>query len=194
MTRIAIALTEDFADWECALLMAVARSYLGVEIRTASPDGRPVTSMGGLKITPDLAHDAVDAETFDALIIPGGLSWEKGTAPDFGAKVREFHGSGKVVGGICAAASALAATGILNDVAHTGNRLASHQKYPAYQGAALYHDQPQAVSDGKVITAPGNSPITFTMEILKALDLWSSEAEDEIAAFANEHLPHGAVG
>lgn len=194
MTRIAIALTEDFADWECALLMAVARSYLGVEIRTASPDGRPVTSMGGLKVTPDLGYDAIDAETFDALIIPGGLSWEKGTAPDFTAKAREFHGAGKVLGGICAAASALAATGILNNVAHTGNRLASHQKYPAYQGAALYRDQPQAVSEGKVITAPGNSPITFTMEILKALGLWSSEAEDEIAVFANEHLPHGAVG
>jgi putative intracellular protease/amidase len=194
MTRIAIALTEDFADWECALLMAVARSYLGVEIRTASPDGRPVTSMGGLKVTPDLAYDAVDAETFDALIIPGGLSWENDTAPDFTAKVVEFHGAGKVVGGICAAASALAATGVLNDVAHTGNRLASHQKYPGYRGGALYRDQPQAVSDGKVITAPGNSPVTFTMEILKALDLWSTEAEDEIAVFANEHLPHGAVG
>ena len=38
MTRIAIALTPDFADWECALLMAVARSYLGVEILTASPE------------------------------------------------------------------------------------------------------------------------------------------------------------
>lgn len=33
MTRIAIALAQDFADWEPALLAAAARSYLGVEDR-----------------------------------------------------------------------------------------------------------------------------------------------------------------
>jgi putative intracellular protease/amidase len=193
MTRLAIALTEDFADWECALLMAVARSYLGAEVMTASPDGHPVTSMGGLKVSPDMSYGAIEAAAFDALLIPGGLSWEKGTAPDFTALARAFHGADKVVAGICAAASALAATGILNHVAHTGNRLSSHQNHAAYQGAAHYRDQPQAVSDGKVITAPGSSPVTFTIEILKALDLWTPEAEDEIEVFADEHLPRRAI-
>lgn len=187
MLRIAIALAEDFADWECALLMAVARSYLGVEILTATPDGQPVTSMGGLKVAPDLAYAALVPERYDALVIPGGLGWEKGHAFDYGPMARDFHAAGKVVAGICAAASALASTGILDSVAHTGNALASHQKYPAYRGEALYRDQPQAVSDGKIVTAPGSAPITFTKEILKALDLWTPEAESEIRAFSREH-------
>ena len=76
MTRIAIALAQDFADWEPALLAAAARSYLGVEIVYATPDGRPVTSMGGLKVTPDTSYDALDAVDIDALVIPGGLSWD----------------------------------------------------------------------------------------------------------------------
>ena len=46
MTRIAIALTPHFADWDCALLMAVARSYLDVDVVTASPDRDAVVSMG----------------------------------------------------------------------------------------------------------------------------------------------------
>lgn len=187
MTRIAIALTPHFADWECALLMAVARGYLGADVVTASPDGDAVVSMGGLKVMPDLAYDVLDPAVFDALVIPGGLAWESGEAPDFTPYVQSFHSHGKVVAGICAAASALAATGVLNAVAHTGNRLASHKQYPAYLGDALYRDQPQAVSDGRVITAPGNSPVTFTMEILKALDLWGPQAEAEIKAFSGEH-------
>lgn len=189
MTRIAIALTPAFADWECALLMAVARSYLGVEIMTASPDGKPVTSMGGLKVTPDIAYAELEPAAFDALIIPGGLSWGMGEAPDFSAPVLAFHGAGKVVAGICAAASALAATGVLNAVGHTGNSLASHSKYPGYSGQRLYRDQPQAVSHQGVVTAPGSAPVTFTMEILKALQLWTDEAEAELSAFAREHHP-----
>lgn len=91
MARIAIALTPDFADWECALLMAVARSYLGVEVVTASPDGGIVTSMGGFKVTPDISYAALDPADFNALVIPGGLSWEKGEAPDFNTHVHAFH-------------------------------------------------------------------------------------------------------
>ena len=187
MTRIAIALAEDYADWECALLMAVARSFLGVELVTASPDGSPVTSMGGLKVAPDLSFAAFEPAGFDALVIPGGMSWEKGTAPDLAPLVHAFRAQGKLIAGICAAASALAGTGILNDVSHTGNSLASHKAYPAYAGEAQYRDQPQAVSDHGIITAPGTSPYTFTVEILKALDLWTEEAEAELAGFAREH-------
>lgn len=188
MTRIAIALQNDFADWEPALLMAAARYYLDCDVVTASPDGAPVISMGGLKVTPDIGFDAIDADSFDALIIPGGYAWEKGVAYDFTALATAFRDKGKVLGGICAAASALAATGVLNDVAHTGNSLASHQRYPGYQGAEHYRDQAPAVREGGIVTAAGSSPDTFTIEVLKALNLYGPEAEAELSGFAAEHL------
>lgn len=187
MPRIVIALQNDYADWEPALLMAATRYWLDCEVVTASADGKPVTSMGGLKVTPDISFDAIDAERFDALIIPGGYAWEKGVAFDFTALATEFRDKGKVLGGICAAASALAATGVLDDVAHTGNALASHKRYPGYRGEARYLDQPQAARDGKIVTAAGAAPDTFTVEVLKALDLYEPEAEAELAAFAAEH-------
>ncbi len=187
MARIVIALQNDYADWEPALLMAATRYWLDCEVVTASPDGRPVVSMGGLKVTPDIGFDAIDAEEFDALIIPGGYAWEKGVAFDFTALATEFRDKGKVLGGICAAASALASTGVLDGVAHTGNSLASHQKYAGYRGEARYIDQPQAVGDRKIVTASGSAPDTFTIEVLKALDLYGPEAEAELAGFAAEH-------
>lgn len=186
MKRIAIALTADYADWECALLTATARSFLGVDVVTASPEGNMLVSMGGFKVVPDMAYAALHPEMFDALVIPGGLSWEKGTAPDLTDLIHRFRDTGKLVAGICAAASALAASGVLNAVRHTGNSLASHQAYPTYQGAALYVNQPQAVSDQGVVTAPGTSPFTFTREILRALDLMDEDAERELAGFARE--------
>lgn len=186
MARIAIALTQDYADWEIGLLTAVARSFLGAEIVTASPDGAPVTSMGGLRVTPDCAYGDLSPKDFDALVIPGGMSWEKGAAPDLAPLTAAFRGEQKLIAGICAASSALAATGLLNEVAHTGNALAAHKAYPAYCGEALYRDQPKAVSDQGVITAPGTSPFTFTVEILKALDVWTPEAEAEMAGFGAE--------
>lgn len=187
MTRIAIALSPEFADWEPALLTAAARGYLGVEVVTASPDGQPLISMGGLKVLPDTDFAALEPAAFDALVVPGGLAWEKGVAPDFGPLVRRFHEDGRLVAGICAAASMLAGTGLLDTVAHTGNGLASHQREPGYHGSAFYRDQPQAVRDGQVVTAPGTAPFSFAVEILKGLDLWSAEAEAELAGFAAEH-------
>ncbi|MGV2049653.1 type 1 glutamine amidotransferase family protein [Agrobacterium sp. 22-209-1] len=187
MTRIAIALAQDFADWEPALLTAAARSYLGVEIVHATPDGRPVTSMGGLKVTPDTSYDALDPVDIDALVIPGGLSWEKRTAVDLGGLVHRFRDRDRLVAGICAAASALGGTGVLNDVSHTGNSLASHKAYPAYRGEAHYRDQPKAVSDGGIVTAPGSAPVSFAVEILKHLGLFGPEAEAELQVFAAEH-------
>lgn len=188
MKRIAIALTNDFADWECALVSAAARSYLGARITTASPDGKPVTSMGGLTVLPDGSYEDLTPGEFDALLIPGGLSWEKGTAPDFSDMITRFKSAGKVVGGICAAASAVAGSGAVNTLRHTGNSLASHQNYPGYKGADLFQSQAAAVRDGGIVTAPGTAPVTFAMEILKALDLWVPEAEAEIAHFADEHF------
>lgn len=186
MARIAIALAEDYADWEIGLLMAVARSFLGATIVTATPDGAPVTSMGGLTVTPDCAYGDLQPKEFDALVIPGGMSWEKGTAPDLGPLTFAFRAEKKLIAGICAAASALAGTGLLDTVAHTGNALLAHKAQPGYQGEALYRDQPRAVSHQGVITAPGTSPFTFTVEILKALGLWTAEAEAEMAGFGGE--------
>lgn len=188
MKRIAIALTEDFADWECALVSAAARSYLGASVTTASTDGKPVTSMGGLTVLPDGAFADLDPERFDALLIPGGMSWEKGTAPDLSGLILAFKASGRVVGGICMAASAIAASGAVDALKHTGNSLATHQRQEGYAGEALYQNQAAAVSDGGIITAAGTAPVSFAEEVLKALDLWTADAEAELAPFAREHL------
>jgi len=55
MTKIVTILTEGFADWETGLLNGVARGFYGAQTLFATPGGKPVTSTGGMKVTPDAA-------------------------------------------------------------------------------------------------------------------------------------------
>ncbi len=53
--HIAILLPDRFADWETALLGAVARAFLGVRVRHVTRDGHLVESIAGLRVEPDTA-------------------------------------------------------------------------------------------------------------------------------------------
>ena len=90
--RLAIVLTEGFADWECALLMATARAELGVDLLVASPGGTVVTSMGGLHITPHLPAKALTPAEFDGLVLCGGTIWETGANPTKKRAIQKARG------------------------------------------------------------------------------------------------------
>ncbi len=194
MPALAIALTESFADWETALLAATARTELGFTLVTATPGGAPVTSMGGLRVTPDAAVESLDPARFDGLVICGGMIWASEAAPDFGGTIRAFAASGKLVAGICAATLAIARAGVLNGAAHTSNEPGLLEKAgSAYDGQARYRHTPAAVRDGMIVTAAGTAPVSFMAEILAALGCGNAELDEYVAMFAAEHAPPAAT-
>src|ERR1700712_1758437 len=82
MTRIVTLLTDGFADWETSLLNGAGRGFYKFDTAYAAPSGKPVISMGGMKVVPDMAIDAIDPKQFDALVICGGSGWNGSDAPD----------------------------------------------------------------------------------------------------------------
>lgn len=186
MTTIAVALTDRYADWEVALLMAEGRSFLGLDFVIATPAARPVSSMGGMTATPQAAIETLDPQAFDALVVCGGEIWQTEAAPDISETVRAFTESGKLVAGICAATLALARAGVLNDVAHTSNALDLLETAVAYRGRARYRNTAAAVRDANIITAAGTAPTTFTAEIFRALGHGSPELDGYVAQFGKE--------
>lgn len=186
--RLAIVLTEGYADWECGLLMATARHECGAKTVILTPGGADVTSLGGVSVkSAGRAEDAAP-DDFDVLVLCGGTIWQSGDVPDLSAAVARFVSAGKPVAGICDATLALGRLGLLDDRAHTGNyRGQLPEVVPAYRGAALYRDQPQAVSDDGVITASGAAPVSFAKEILAAIGLGSPELFDYLAMYGDEH-------
>ncbi|CAN7218693.1 MULTISPECIES: DJ-1/PfpI family protein [Ensifer] len=185
--RLAIVLHEGFADWECALLMATARAHLGVDIDVATLDGAAVTSMGGLDVSAHLSIDALDPAGFDGLVICGGAIWGTADAPDLSTTIRSFHRQERLVAAICGGVDALASSGILDATDHTGNSADSLASLRGYHGHGSYRDQPQALSHNRVVTAAGTAPVTFAVEIFRALGLGSPELDGYAALYGREH-------
>src|SRR5690554_8047140 len=125
MTRLAVILSEGFADWECAHLMAAGRAYFSFDVITATPGGAQVVSSGGLRVTPDVSVDALSPADVGALAICGGTIWQSPAAPDIGPLVHAFLDNGVLVGAICDGVLGLARTGALDGRQHTGNDLQS---------------------------------------------------------------------
>ncbi|MDN2671824.1 MULTISPECIES: type 1 glutamine amidotransferase family protein [unclassified Janthinobacterium] len=187
MTRAITILTENFADWETALINSTARLYYGFYTQFATPGGLPVTSSGGMLVTPQLALEEINLEELDLLMVCGGSHWQSGKAPDLGPLLRAARDKNVVLAGICDGTRVLAQAGVLDTVRHTSNS-ADNLAGTGYAGAALYQDVPWAVADQRIITAPGTAPVTFTREVLRALDI----ADDNLAAYLAMHgAEHG---
>lgn len=169
LSPVMIVVLDGFADWETPQIAGIGGGFYGLPVRYVTPGGGTVRSLGGLTVA-GLA-DAVPAPD-DIVVLCGGDAWTRADAPDLSAMLRDAHGRGKTVAGICAATLALARAGLLAGRAHTSNGLDFLRHYlPAYADAAHYRDQPQAVADGGIITAPGSAPITFAAEVLRAAGL-----------------------
>ena len=198
MTTIITILTEGYADWEIGLLAATARSFYGLEVRHASPGGGPVTSAGGLRITPDLAIEDIDPDSLDALIVCGGSAWRRADAPALSGLLKRAHAGGAVVGGICDGTRMLARAGLLDEVGHTSNSPETLLE-TGYAGRANYWDVPHAVSSERIVTAPGTAPTSFMAEIMEGLGLADLNLDFYLGLLAAEHsdrlpmTPRGAV-
>lgn len=182
---ILIILPDGFADWETPLIAAAAPEYCGVTVRHATPGGGDVRSIGGLTVSglPDIALDGDEV-----IVLCGGDLWAGDQSPDLSDLLRQAHANGQPVAGICAATLALARAGLLERVAHTSNSPEFVDHYlPAYRGRDRYVDQPRALADGGIITAPGTAPVSFATEVLRAAGVPETTLSQVIGMITAEH-------
>ncbi|OZD04917.1 thiamine biosynthesis protein ThiJ [Rhodococcus sp. 06-235-1A] len=179
MTTIALYATDTMADWEygyltAGLAMAREQDPDANRLIVASETGQAVTTMGGLRITPDVG--LADLPTLDALILPGADSWESGhdTVLKLAA---ELVAAGTPVAAICGATFGLARTGLLDDRPHTSNAAEFLTAATEYRGAEHYRDE-KAVSDGTVITAGGVNPLEFAKLVFERLNAFPQPVID----------------
>lgn len=183
-----LAVYDTLADWETGHATAhLARA--GYEIVTVGPTREPVTSIGGLRIQPDVTLDDVRPEDSSLLILPGADLWDAGDdlAP-FARAARAFLDAGTPVAAICGATAGLAREGLLDDRAHT-SAVPFYLAATGYKGAEHYVDADAVtdeVSDGVTVGAPGGrlvtagptEPVAFAREILRLLGVYEGEVLD----------------
>jgi hypothetical protein len=157
-----------YADWEPALAMALLQKHSDLDMRSFSVDGKPVRSMGGLNVSPEL--------------LPGGDCWEQDGNPKISPLIERFIEKNILVAAICGATLALARGGHFNKTNHTSNGLAYLKSRVApYQGEPFYQHQP-CVTDRQLITANGAAPIDFAMAIFKKLEMADRNTLENIEA------------
>lgn len=186
-SKVFTILIDGYADWECAMTVSAARTYYGFKTLVVTIDGKPVTSAGGLNVTPDMSINDINATKGDVILINGGSVWESDDAPDISALLIDAKAKGVTIGAICAATRTLARAGLLNDVKHTGNAKEQLEAMSGYKGAANYVDVPGAVSDQSIITAAGTAPVSFMKEVMEALGKGGDELNFYVGMFAAEH-------
>jgi putative intracellular protease/amidase len=171
-----LAVYDTLADWETGHATAhLART--GHEIRTVGPTTDPVTSIGGLRVLPDLALDDVRPEDSSLLILPGADLWD--TSDDlapFARKARAFLDAGVPVAAICGATAGLAREGLLDDRKHT-SAVSFYLAATGYRGGENYVEA-DAVTDGPLITAGPTEPVAFARETLRLLGAYDDELVD----------------
>ena len=179
---------DGMADWEAAFAVAGInnpqfQSQPGrYRVVTVGSTTNPVTSMGGMRILPDISVSEIEAHRAAMLILPGGDRWEVADCADILNVARIFRIRGVPVAAICGATRALARAGMLDDFHHTSNNR-EYLVATGYRGAAFYCDVP-AIADEGLITASGFASVEFAREIFRELGLYSRPSLDAWYALA----------
>ena len=175
-----ILIFDGFADWEPASALAELRRTFGFSVQTVGGTRNVVTSMGGIRVLPDLSISEFQPQLTGILILPGGEVWMRGEIQDVTSLIKGTIEAGRPVAAICAATLSLAHAGLLDDRQHTSNGHTFIPKYvPKYRGQKLYQ-RGRAVTDGNVITANGLAPFAFAAEIFRKM---APDRENDIATY-----------
>jgi putative intracellular protease/amidase len=170
---------DGLADWEPAHALCEINKSGKFDVVTAGFSTSPVSTMGGLKLTPDATIDNLDESAARILILPGGDMWEKKSNPQLKALLCRLHQRNVPIAAICAATLEIARAGLTRGVRHTSNaREYLQAMVPDYQDSNWYVDH-LAVADKYIITASGLGSLEFAREVIRQLNLYS-EADTQL--------------
>jgi putative intracellular protease/amidase len=180
-TRTAhLAIYDTLAEMEVGHLLTELRTgrFTGTpfDVVTVAEAGEPVTTMGGVRVLPDMLLADLDPADSDLLVLPGAEMWDAGGGAPFAAAAGRFLDAGVPVAAICGATAGLARAGLLDSRTHT-SAAAEYLAATGYAGGDRYLDD-RAVVDGDLVTAGPQSPVQFARATLGRLGLASPETLD----------------
>jgi len=176
MSQVLVPLAQGCEELE-AITITDLLVRAGVEVTTAGLDNKPVTASRGTTIIPDTSIDKVLDQTFDLIVLPGGLPGADHLRDDenIQALLKTHADKGKYIGAICAAPKAVAAAGLLEGKSATA--------YPGVLealGNAQINVQSSAIEiDGNIVTSRGpGTAMDFALTLIELLE--GPEKRDEV--------------
>jgi len=168
MSRVLVPLAQGCEELE-AITITDLLVRAGMEVTTAGLDEQPVTASRGTTIIPDTSIDTVLDQTFDLIVLPGGLPGADHLrdSESILTLLKNHADKGKFIGAICAAPKAVAAAGLLEG-----------KKATAYPGVleALDNEHIEVKDtaieiDGKIVTSRGpGTAMDFALTLIELLE------------------------
>jgi 4-methyl-5(b-hydroxyethyl)-thiazole monophosphate biosynthesis len=168
MSRALVPLAQGCEELE-AITITDLLVRAGIEVTTVGLDNEPVTASRGTRIIPDANINTVLNETYDLIVLPGGLPGADHLRDDERVQelLKKHARSDKLIGAICAAPQALASAGLLN-----GKKATSYPGVLDAVGNNTIKISSSAVEiDGKVITSRGpGTAMDFALTLIELLE------------------------
>lgn len=165
MPQAVVLLQPGAADWEYGPVLALLRAYFEMNTLTATPDGRSVVTMGGLRIEPDVSFDTAPIADAELVLLIGSDAWLAFDDKPLHDRLAARAAAGRPTAGVCAGTLPLARAGVLNTRAHTSNAKGFlAENAPGYSGER-YVDAAHAITDGGVVTASGAAAASFACAV-----------------------------
>jgi putative intracellular protease/amidase len=174
-----VLIFDGLADWELAHSLCEINKSGKFEVVSVGLSDKTVTTMGGLKLCPDITLDQVRPAEAQIFMLPGGNMWEQQSHEHLKSLLRQLHAEGVPVGAICGATLEIARAGLTSNIRHTSNSKDYLKAMVAgYSDEDFYIDE-LAVTDQKVITASGLGCVEFAREVIRELQLYD-EADTKL--------------
>lgn len=167
MTKVLVPLAEGCEEVEAVTVIDLLRRA-GIDVISAGLQPGPVRASRGTVLIPDITLDQALKETFDMVVLPGGLPGADHLNADrrLHALLRRMAEGHGYIAAICAAPKVLADAGLLK-----GRRATS---FPGAlndaQSAGVRYEEAAVVQDGRIITSRGpGTAMDFALSLIEIL-------------------------
>mgnify|MGYP002795027943 CR=1 FL=1 len=176
MSHVLVPLAQGCEELE-AVTITDLLVRAGIKVTTCGLDDRPVTASRGITIIPDTSIDKILNQSFDLIVLPGGLPGADHLRDDerLQALIKKQARQNKYLGAICAATKALAQAGALDGKTATG--------FPGVLKALgnsniTISDNAVEIDDNIVTSRGPGTAIDFTLALIELLE--GKDKRDEV--------------
>jgi putative intracellular protease/amidase len=164
---------DGLADWELAHASCEINKSGKFEVVSVGFSKEPVTTMGGLRLKPEISLDEVLTAKACIFMLPGGDMWESESHENLKTLLRQLHEQNIPIGAICGATLEIVRAGLTRNIRHTSNSKDYLKAMVTNYGDADHYVNELAVTDRNIITASGLGCVEFAREVIKQLELYN---------------------
>src|SRR5258705_575647 len=188
-TKAYFLVFDGLADWELAHALCEINRSGRFEVVSVGFSKEPVTTMGGLKLRPDITLDEVTSSGVRIFMLPGGDMWEVESNEKLKTLLQRLHADNILIGAICGATLEIARAGLTRNIRHTSNSKNFLKTIVTDYGDDDFYVDKMAVTDENIITASGLGCVEFAREGINQLQIYK-EADTQ---FGFDMFKHGVV-